>query len=202
MLPSSIRQRSIPAHSRATPDTPLLTRGPRIDDVDVPAYFLTFGTYGSRLHGDERGSWDRQSGWSEVPRSSNPILVDYETRRLVQRAVVITPAMRSVIERSVVEVCEHRNWALLALNVRLEHIHAVVVAEGFKPERVANDFKTYATRRMREALVVDAGSRLWARHASTHYLFDDNDVEMAVDYTMNHQGARLPGSSWRRRDKS
>lgn len=85
---------------------------------------------------------------------------------------------------------------LLALNVRLQHLHAVVVAEGYEPERVVNDFKTYATRRMREAGLVGARAKVWARHASTHYLFDDNDVAMAVDYTMNHQGARLPGSLW------
>lgn len=177
-------------------DAPLLTRGPRIGGVDVAAYFLTFGTYGSRLHGDERGSWRRQDGWSDVSRPRNPVLAEFESRELMHSPVRITPRMREVIERAVVEVCTHRGWMLLALNVRLEHIHAVVVAEGFTPERVVNDFKAYSTRRMRESGLVEIRARLWARHASTNYLFDEDDVAMAVDYTLNQQGARLPGSWW------
>lgn len=164
--------------------------------MDVAGYFLTFGTYGSRFHGDERGTWQRQDGWAEASRPHNPVLAEFEARELAHAPVSITPPMREVIERTVVEVCTHRGWLLLALNVRLEHVHAVVVAEGFTPERVVNDFKAYSTRRMREAGLVHARARVWARHASTNYLFDEDDVAMAVDYTLHHQGARMPGSWW------
>ena len=118
--------------------------------MDVRAYFLTFGTYGSRLHGDERETWVRRDGWAEVPQPFNPRRARFEAAELKQEPVTITPAMRSVIEAAIADVCQHREWTLLALNVRLEHVHAVVVAEGVAPERVVNDVKAYATRRMRE----------------------------------------------------
>ncbi|HMO53422.1 MAG TPA: transposase [Tepidiformaceae bacterium] len=141
-----------------------------------------------------RGS-DKTVG-RDSPRSENPLLAEFEARRLRHQVVSITPAMRAVIERAIDEVCAHRNWALLALNVRSEHIHAVVTAPGCTPERVMNDFKSYSTRQMREPSLVSPSGRVWARHGSTSYLFEEDDVAMAVDYTLNHQGARMPGSWW------
>lgn len=132
--------------------------------------------------------------------AQTPLLESVERAQLQHRPAQISPAMRRVIEESVVEVCSHREWVLFALNVRVEHIHVVVAAEEVEPERVATTLKAYATRRLRERGVVPSDRRIWARHASTHYLFDEDDLSMAIDYTLNHQGPRLPGSTWAPRD--
>ena len=56
---------------------------------------------------------------------------------------------RYVVCATIGEVCDHRRWRLCALHVRTTHVHAVVCAPH-TPERVMNDFKAYATRRMRD----------------------------------------------------
>ncbi len=94
--------------------------------------------------------------------------------------------MREVVTQSIRHVCEHRSWRLLALNVRTNHVHAVVTANE-TPERVLNTFKSWATRRLVEASLIEHGSRVWSRHGSTIYLFRPEKVAEKVDYVLNGQ---------------
>ena|SRR5215831_11411132 len=51
-----------------------------------------------------------------------------------------------------------------------------------------NSFKSYATRKLREARLLDEAIRPWARHGSTPYLWTEDDVQAAIDYVINGQG--------------
>jgi len=97
---------------------------------------------------------------------------------------------RAVVERTVREVCHHRHWALLAVSVRTNHVHAVVRADA-APERVMNDLKSYATRRLVEAGLLRRGDKVWTRHGSTRWLDDERSVEAARRYVDEGQGAEL-----------
>ena len=66
-------------------------------------------------------------------------------------------------------------------------MHSVVGA-GYKPEAVMNGFKSYATRRLREAKLISDEVKPWARHGSTPYLWTDDELQRAIDYVMNGQG--------------
>ena len=105
----------------------------------------------------------------------------------------ISPRVRAELEPAFEEVCEHRGWAILALNIRFEHIHVVVAAQD-QPEKVLGAFKAYGTRRLRELGLVDADARVWARHGSTRLLTTESAVFAAIDYTANRQGMDLPGA--------
>ena len=50
-----------------------------------------------------------------------------------------------VVLQALREVCLHRGWSLLAAHVRTNHVHAIVESE-VPPEKVMNDFKSYASR--------------------------------------------------------
>ena len=159
------------------------------------AYFLTWTTYGSWLHGDTRGSVDRGP---DGPRTviRDDLRHGYESRELAGRPVAsISAAQRAAIESAVLEVCRVRGWTLLALNIRLTHIHAVVAAEDTLPERVLNDFKAWSTRRVRALRISEPGRRLWSRHGSTRYLWSEEDVLAARAYVLHQQGNNLPGST-------
>jgi REP element-mobilizing transposase RayT len=102
----------------------------------------------------------------------------------------LTEEMRITVQSAIVGVCEHRTWRLLALHVRTNHTHAVVAASA-APERVINDFKSYATRALRRAGLVGQGARIWSRHGSTRYLWKPDEVTAAIDYAVNRQGVML-----------
>ena len=105
--------------------------------------------------------------------------------------------MRAVIEPALRAVCAARGWGLVELNVRTEHIHAVV-SGTVKPETILTSLKAAATRELRRAGLVQPEQTVWARHGSTRYLWSEEDVSAARDYVLNHQGADLPGSQWRK----
>jgi len=153
------------------------------------AFLITFRCYGTWLHGDERGSVDRKNfhtfGASDMP--ANRKLAAEEKHKLRHAAIKLNRVQRVVAEDAIREVCEHRGYGLVALNVRTNHVHSVVKA-SCKPEHVMDTFKAYATRRLRETGLLDPKTKPWARHGSTPYLWTEEAGERAIDYVINGQG--------------
>ena len=159
------------------------------DRTEPLAYLITFRCYGTWLHGDNRGSVDRKKyrvyGTRSMPTNSK--LAEDEKAELRQPPITLDSAQRDVVEKSIREVCDHRGYALHAVNVRTNHVHSVVTA-SCKPERVMDSFKAYATRRLREARLLGKGAKAWARHGSTPYLWTKEEIQRAIDYVVNGQG--------------
>lgn len=156
------------------------------------AYFISFRCYGTWLHGDYRGSVDRSHNTYGTAFLSLDEEREYEEfTRLKHSLVKLDETRRPIVEKTVREVCQHRDWLLQAINVRTNHVHTVVVADR-KPEAVMDTFKAYATRRMTEAGVWQRGQKPWSRHGSTRWLWTERSVERAIDYVLNCQGDELP----------
>jgi REP element-mobilizing transposase RayT len=166
---------------------------PTIPSV-ASACLITLGTYGSRLHGDPRGTVDRHNAARDVPLlPRDDLRRNFERRLMKATAFRIDPATRRVLESAFVEVCEHRGWGLLAINVRVEHVHMVVA--GAAPfDEVMTALKAYGTRALRRERLIDGGTRVWARHGSARPLQDEEAIAAAIDYTANRQGPDLPGA--------
>ncbi|HRQ72863.1 MAG TPA: class I tRNA ligase family protein [Phycisphaerales bacterium] len=179
----------------ATPADPT-SRDPTSRDrqgaVPLKHYFITFTTYGTWLHGDERGSVDRNHNTPNTPPvEPNEVRSGFEKRSLKHDPVELTARHRPIVARAIAEVCEHRGWTLLACNVRTNHVHTVVIANQ-TPERVMNDFKSYATRALR-ATDASIGEGIWTRHGSTRYLNTENSLTGALRYVLDEQGEDLGG---------
>jgi REP element-mobilizing transposase RayT len=160
------------------------------DHIPV-AYLITFRCYGTWLHGDERGSVDRDHNIYATPFVSRDEKREEEERlRLKQAPVELGGRRREAVNKAIREVCEHRGWLLRAINVRTNHIH-VVVSARCKSTKVLNDFKAYATRGMRKAGVWESDRSPWAEHGSRRNLWTPRQVDRACDYVVNHQGDDL-----------
>ena len=151
-------------------------------------YFITFTCYGARVHGDESGSVDRNHN---TPGSRllapDPHLVAVEQQQMVHAPYSLNCAERESVLQAMEEVCSTRGWTLLAAHVHTNRVHAVVEA-GVRPERVMNDFKSYASRRLNRSGIDDANRKRWARHGSTRWLWTDQDVRDAIQYVVEGQG--------------
>jgi REP element-mobilizing transposase RayT len=162
------------------------------DNVFPLAYFISFRTYGTWLHGDERGSVNRKQNKYGTPRiAPNSLLEKAERSLLKYPPVTLDGYQRSVVEKAIREVCKHREYKLLAINVRTNHVHTVVSAQ-VKPEPILQAFQAYATRKLREAGLLTRKIKPWSRHGSTPYLWKEKQVERAIDYVINGQGDDLP----------
>jgi len=151
-------------------------------------YLITFRCYGTWLHGDERGSVNREHNMPGEPLlEPDRRLEQHRSRQLKQAPVTLDEPQRAVVDRTIREVCEHRDWDLHACNVPSNHVH-VVVSATCPPEKLMNAFKSWSTRRLREAQLLGQKIKPWSRHGSTRYLWNRAALEAACLYTEEGQG--------------
>jgi len=163
------------------------------NDTDTPlAYFISFRTYGTWLHGDRRGSIDRfHNTYGSPYLPPNAPWHRYKQQLLKTKPLILTAAQRRVVEEAIRETCRIRRWALLAVNPRTNHIHVVVTANK-KPELVLNAFKANATRKLREAALWPHDFSPWAFKGSKRRLWNEKSVERAINYVLYGQGDDPP----------
>jgi len=158
------------------------------------AYFITFSTYGTWLHGTAKGmgSVDRKHNQYGQPFVAPDAQRMEEARDKMKQPVYTmnNPAERAVVRDAIVDLCRQRNWQLLALHVRTNHVHVVVTVDG-DPGRVMSDMKARASRELTRGGFGDADRKRWTRHGSTLYLFDAALVADKIDYTLHRQGAPM-----------
>ena len=164
------------------------------NDADIPlAFLITFRTYGTWLHGDERGSVNRFRNQYKSPRlPPEKKWRETNVRRLTREIVTLGAAQRHCVEAATRETCEIRSWHLHAINVRTNHVHSVVSIGEKKPEIALNAFKANATRRMRKNGCWQDTVSPWADKGSKRYLWNEESIARAVDYVINGQGDDLP----------
>lgn len=122
--------------------------------------------------------------------------------RLRPRAVVLGIRQRWAVAMAIQEVAKHRGWKLHALNVRTHHVYVVVTANR-KGKRVLVDFRSYATRKLRESGCVPESClevedsqrpRVWIRGESARPVTTENAFRRAIEYTQDVQGVNTPGT--------
>jgi REP element-mobilizing transposase RayT len=155
------------------------------------AFFITFRTYGTWLHGDENGSVDREHNVYGTPL----LEPDEERKRqamaaMTQPEYVMSRAEADIVCRALVDLAEERGWELLAAHVRTNHVHVVIHAER-EAGRLMSDLKARASRELTSAGFGDSSRKRWSRHGSTRHLFRDKDIDEAIRYALDEQGARM-----------
>lgn len=156
------------------------------------AYFLTWTTRGTWVHGDERGSVDRSRNLvghpTEDPHAFRQRLRE---RSLSDEPFLLTSVgVRDEVDQAMRKVCVVRDWRLHAINVRTNHVHVVLSAPGYSPEEAMRQLKSWGTRALRSADHITADQQPWTRHGSTRYLWNADSVARAVQYALEHQDLR------------
>jgi len=155
------------------------------------AYFITFSTYGTWLHGQAKGSVDRTHNVPGTPFVvGNTEELESERLKMNQPEYVLDQPRREVVCSTILEVGRHRGWKIWTIHVRSNHVHVVVTADA-KPEKVSADFKAWSSRRLREAFDEDPKRDRWTQHGSMLYLWKEDDVHSKIHYTLFEQGAPM-----------
>jgi REP element-mobilizing transposase RayT len=164
------------------------------NDTGIPlVYLITFRCYGTWLHGDERGSVDRFHNIFDTPYlPTNEKWLEFNKSLLKHKPVELDKKRRNSVDKAIRETCQKRNWGLLAINVRTNHVHVVVDTGNRNPNQALSAFKANATRQMREDKCWDFEHSPWADKGSKRWLWNEKSVEIALDYVINGQGDELP----------
>lgn len=155
------------------------------------AYFITFTTYGTWLHGREPGSVDREHNVPGTPFLPPDAGLEAERRQALRQAPYwLDEPRREVVLRTIREVAQHRGWKVWAVHVRTNHVHIVVTASA-KPEKVMADFKAWASRRLREVFGEESDRDRWTQHGSTRWLNNLAALDGAIAYVVEGQGEAM-----------
>jgi REP element-mobilizing transposase RayT len=154
-------------------------------------YLITFACYGCHLHGDPEGSVDRKHNLPGSPLvEPNPKRVSAERRLMEQPPYRMDAQRRQAVLASIVDRCSQRNWNLLAAHVRTNHVH-LVVEGAVPPERILSNLKSYASLRLNQIELDEPARKRWARHGSTRWLWEPENVSAAIGYVVVEQGERM-----------
>ncbi len=160
---------------------------------DYPlAYLLTIRTFGTWLHGDKRRSVSRnETNIYGMPRDpANDGLEKWMIEEMKHPVKLLTSEEGEIVNASIVELCERKEYFLHAVNVRTNHAHAVITAQK-KPERIIVEMKANATKMLREAGWVGVSERVWSRGKSRRYLWKPRNVNAAINYVLYGQGETI-----------
>ena len=166
-------------------------------------YFVTFTCYGTWLHGDVRGSVDREHNqWQTPLLEPDEVRERDEFLRLRHSPVFLGVPQRRAVAKGLREVARRRSWRMHAFNVRTSHVHVVVRAN--RPgKRILVDLKSYATRQLRlqkrlpkSCLEIKCTRRprVWTRGGSARLVTSENSFRRAIQYTLNEQGMNVFGT--------
>ena len=151
-------------------------------------FLITWTCYGTWLYGDERGSVDQEHnayGTLTFPRNQRRVAgVQRQMDRPPHR---LGDAAREIVTQTIEDHARRRGWELLAVNVRSNHVHIVVRFAGVRPEQMMGQWKAWSTRRLGEHGLVRPGERVWTRHGSTRYLWEECELEPSVRYVLERQ---------------
>ena len=167
---------------------------PQINLLPIERYwFLTWTTYGSWLPGDQRGfvgeavDEDGQRRPHNEPHSPSAMpsaaLAQFSREQLVGPPILLNVSQADALLEQFLETTAYRRWLLVAVGIMRTHLHTVIGVTGDpKPEKILNDLKSYATRRLNQNGSRPVSETWWSRSGSKRKLAGEQDVEAVVEY--------------------
>ncbi|MBX7103072.1 MAG: transposase [Gemmataceae bacterium] len=154
------------------------------------AYFITFSTYGTWLHGTDKGLGsvdDQNNAYGSPFLSPDKLRSEKALARMTQPAYQLDEPRRAVVRDAIVELARDRSFRLWAAHVRSNHVHVVISADR-DVDRLMSDIKARASRNLNLAGFENNERKRWTLHGSTKYLFDRASLDARVHYTLYEQG--------------
>lgn len=154
------------------------------------AYHITFGTYGTRLHGDERGTVARgQNGQESILLGPDDLLESFESEQMRFAKVELTDEQMRYAEQEIPSICDRGGWGLLSWAVGPDHVHAVLHAEA-DGAAVRKWFKRWLGEALSTRWPLPAGAPWWAEGGSVKPIWSDEYRVRAIDYVHGQRAIR------------
>jgi hypothetical protein len=154
-----------------------------VTSLDWPlAFHITFGTYGTRLHRDPRGTVDRKHNvYGEPIVGADADWEREETASLKFPPVKLDDAQRLFVEHTIPSICERGGWKLQICAAREDHVHNVFTtcSEGQTVRRL---LKRWLSEAMSERWPLALGQVWWAECGSVKWAWTQDYYERAYDY--------------------
>jgi len=156
------------------------------------AFHITFGTYGTRLHGDERGTVDRS-----MNRPGDPIIGKdgdwerFERSRLRFDPVFLTREQMICAEDAIPLICERGEWQLWTSAAGPDHVHVLLTPEVNADGKVIRRIlKRWLGQALSERWPLQTGATWWAEGGSIRWVWTQRYFDNVFGYV---DGQRASG---------
>ncbi len=154
-------------------------------------YLITVACFGSHLPGQQEGIVNHKYNRHIDPFVElSPRLVNTVYWVINQPSYILDLQRADAVLTAMLETCNFQKWHVYAIHVRTNHVHAVL-AGADKLERMMNDLKSYASRKLNELGLDPPEVKRWVRHGSTRYLWGEPSLAAAIRYVVEEQGAPM-----------
>jgi REP element-mobilizing transposase RayT len=146
------------------------------------AYHITWGTYGTRLHGDDRGIVLRdQNQFGEPIIGADSDLDRAESANLRFPPRFLTPEQRRFIESVYPEICTRGNWEPIVIAAAPDHVHTVLrgAADG---QDIRKWLKRWMTQALSSRWTLHPGELWWAECGSVKWIWKPDYFDRVVNY--------------------
>lgn len=104
-------------------------------------------------------------------------------------AVLLTPAMREIVERAVLDEAAFRGWTVHAVSARSNHVHVVITAPSTRSGTARGRLKACCSRRL-NAMPGQAPRRhWWTEDGSGRYLHTEASLRAAIRYVQDQDAS-------------
>ena len=149
------------------------------------AYHITFGTYGTRLHGDPRATVSRDMNKPGDPIiGSNPSWWKQERDRLNFEPVVFSREQMQYAESQIPLICARGGWKMHQCAVGPDHVHNVLSFEA-PPEAVRRWLKTWLGQAMSARWPREGP--WWAEGGSIKWVWNEAYFRRVFDYVRDQR---------------
>jgi REP element-mobilizing transposase RayT len=154
------------------------------------AYHLAWTCYGQWLHGDPRGYVDkRHRNVGEPYPAGDPRLYNAAANRMAGESVWLEDAQRSRATAAIREVCVHRAWPLITVNVQPDHVHVAVRAPGVTGKAAMERIKSWASMQLNLAFA--RRSRWWTVGGKVELVMSEAELRDVAEYIENQRFPRV-----------
>ena len=156
------------------------------------AYFLTFRTYATYLHGDERTTVNpRRNQYSTLKLKCNPKLHQAMELKCSETPLILSLPQCYTVLNSLRKTADYFCWEVFAAHVRTNHVHIILHANISK-EKTMMKLKAYATQALKkEHNALADRKNFWTKHGSTRNIWSAEKAFPALYYVVEQQGASM-----------
>jgi REP element-mobilizing transposase RayT len=146
------------------------------------AYHITFGTYGTRLHGDSRKTVDREHNEFGTPvLGSDPDRLREEKENLKFAPIYLTREQCLFGQEVMPRICTLGQWQYHTCACAPDHVH-VVLTSPFDPKTIRRLVKRWLGQELSSKWPLSSGRTWWVEDGSTKWIHEDSYLVNAIDY--------------------
>jgi len=147
-------------------------------------WHITFGTYGTRLHGGERPTVNVTHNQRGEPFIERDITLEQTKRHQMSAPPVhLTIEQQQFIQQKVPSICQRGGWQFRLCSAGDDHVHVLLdVDAAVHGEKVRRLLKRWLSQVLNEKWPRPAGGRWWAEQGSNKAIRDPAHLENACAY--------------------